>query len=162
MTKQSFDILINGVQRQVVTTPDKPLLWVLRDDLALFGTRYSCGIGICGICNIHLDGETVPSCTIPISAVGKRSVVTIEGLSGDESDAISKAWDALSVSQCGYCQPGQQVTATALLRRTPKPSSADIDTAMSSVLCRCGNYARVRQAILRASDQSESSESGDE
>jgi len=144
-------IIINGKSQDVVAEPDTPLLWVLRGELQLTGTKYGCGIAACGVCTVHLDGQPVRACVTPLSAVGARAVTTIEGLSGADADALHAAWTALDVVQCGYCQPGQLMSACALLRTTPAPTDADIDAAMSGNLCRCGTYARIRAAIHQAS-----------
>jgi isoquinoline 1-oxidoreductase subunit alpha len=145
-----FSLLINGQSRSVDVAPDTPLLWVLRDSLDLVGTKYGCGMGVCGACTIHLDGQPSRSCQLPVSAVGGKSVVTIEGLSADGSHPLQKAWCELDVPQCGYCQSGQIMTAAALLKTKPKPSDADIDEAMGGNLCRCATYVRIRSGIHRA------------
>ena len=145
----SIPIIVNGEEHTVDIDPDTPLLWVLRDTLGLTGTKYSCGIGVCGACTVHLDGEATRSCTMPVSEVAGRNVTTIEGLSPDGSHPLQHAWIAEGVSQCGYCQPGQIMTATALLAKNPNPSDNDIDAAMSGNLCRCGTYQRIRHAIHR-------------
>ncbi len=141
---------ING--RRVVSTsaPDTPLLWVIRDDLRLTGTKYGCGIGQCGACTVHLDGAPVRSCQTPLSAIEGKQVTTIEGLSDDGSHPLQLAWIEEQVPQCGYCQSGQLMSAAALLRDTPRPTDADIDNAMSGNLCRCGTYQRIRRAVHRA------------
>lgn len=139
-----INLLVNGVQHQVDVDPAMPLLWVLRDILGLTGTKYSCGIGQCGSCTVHLDGQAVRSCTLPVSEVAGKQIITIEGLA---DHPLQRAWIAAKVSQCGYCQPGQIMTAAALLDENPQPTDADIDAAMSGVLCRCGTYQRIRQAI---------------
>lgn len=143
-------ITINGKRHDVDVSPDTPLLWVLRDTLGLTGTKFACGIGQCGSCTVHVDGNPLRSCVTPVSAVAGRSVVTIEGLHSPIGDAVRRAWTTIEVPQCGYCQPGQIMTATALLHRNPSPSDSDIDTAMSGVLCRCGTYGRIRSAIHAA------------
>lgn len=140
------ELNINGRPQKIDVEGDTPLLWVLREQVGLAGTKYGCGIAQCGACTVHIDGEPVRSCSLPVSAaVGKR-VVTIEGLSADSSHPVQKAWVQLDVPQCGYCQSGQIMTAVALLKRTPKPTDKDIDEAMSNI-CRCGTYQRVRAAI---------------
>jgi isoquinoline 1-oxidoreductase alpha subunit len=144
---------VNGQSQTVDVHPDTPLLWVLRDALGLTGTKYSCGQGLCGACTVHLDGEAVRSCRVPVSDVGDRQITTIEGLSSDGGHPLQQAWTVENVVQCGYCQPGQIMTAAALLARVPSPSDADIDAAMSGVLCRCGTYQRIRRAIHRAAEQ---------
>ncbi len=141
---------VNGAQHTVDVSADTPLLWVLRDSLGLTGTKYSCGLGLCGACSIHLDGQVVRSCTLPVSEAQGKSIITIEGLSPDGSHPLQRAWIAESVPQCGYCQPGQIMTAAALLAENPNPSDDDIDTAMSGTLCRCGTYQRIRRAIHHA------------
>ncbi len=141
---------INGKQESVSVSPDTPLLWVLRDTLGLTGTKFSCGEGLCGACTVHLDGVAVRSCITPVSAVVGKKVTTIEGLSPDGSHPLQQAWMAENVAQCGYCQPGQIMTAAALLARNPSPSDADIDAALVGNICRCGSYHRIRRAIQRA------------
>ena len=141
---------VNGKETEVDVDPDTPLLWVLRDTLGLTGTKYGCGAALCGACTVHVDGEPVRSCRTPLSALGSRTVTTIEGLSSDRSHPVQKAWIELDVPQCGYCQSGQIMSATALLARNPQPSDADIDAAMSGNICRCGTYQRIRAAIHRA------------
>jgi isoquinoline 1-oxidoreductase alpha subunit len=128
------------------------LLWVLRDHLGMTGTKFGCGMALCGACTVHLDGNATRSCVLPLSAVEGRSVTTIEGLSADRSHAVQKAWLEIDVPQCGYCQSGQIMSAAALLKMNPKPTDADIDAAMSGNICRCGTYRRIRQAIHRASE----------
>lgn len=146
-------ITINGTPTPVQAEPDTPLLWVLRGELHLTGTKFGCGIAACGVCTVHLDGQPVRACVTPLSAVGTREVTTIEGLAGPDADALHAAWTALDVVQCGYCQPGQLMSACALLRANPAPSDADIDAAMNGNLCRCGTYPRIRAAIRRAAEQ---------
>jgi isoquinoline 1-oxidoreductase subunit alpha len=141
-----MQINVNGRSHEVDVEPDMPLLWVLRDAMGLTGTKFGCGIAQCGACTVHLDGEPVRSCSLPVSAVGGKRVVTIEGLSADSSHPVQKAWVALDVPQCGYCQCGQIMAATALLAKNPRPTDKDIDTAMTNI-CRCGTYQRVRAAI---------------
>lgn len=143
-------IVINGKPHTVDADPRTPLLWILRDQLSLTGTKYGCGAGLCGACTVHLDGQAVRSCITPLSAVRQRKVTTIEGLSPDRSHPLQKAWIAEQVPQCGYCQSGQIMSAAALLAKNAHPSNADIDTAMNGNLCRCGTYTRIRRAILRA------------
>jgi isoquinoline 1-oxidoreductase alpha subunit len=145
----SLEINVNNTAYTVDVDPEMPLLWVLRDVLGLTGTKYSCGIGLCGTCTVHVDGEAVHSCSVPVSAVGSRQVTTIEGLSPDGAHPLQQAWLAEQVSQCGYCQPGQIMTAAALLKNNPQPTDDEIKTAMSSALCRCGSYPRVVKAIRR-------------
>ena len=141
---------VNGRDTAVDVDPDMPLLWVLRDTLGLTGTKFGCGMALCGACTVHLDGQPIRSCVTPVSAIGARKVTTIEGLSPDRSHPVQKAWIELDVPQCGYCQSGQIMSAAALLAHTAAPSDADIDTAMSGNLCRCGTYQRIRAAIHRA------------
>jgi isoquinoline 1-oxidoreductase alpha subunit len=141
---------VNGKDVSVDVDADMPLLWVLRDKLGLTGTKYGCGKALCGACTVHLAGEPIRSCVTPVSAVGMRAVTTIEGLSGDRSHPVQRAWIELDVPQCGYCQSGQIMSAAALLARNPQPSDADIDQFMSGNVCRCGTYQRIRAAIHRA------------
>lgn len=143
---------INGEQKSLDIDPDTPLLWAIRDELKLTGTKFGCGIAQCGACTVHVDGEPQRSCVTPISAIEGTSITTIEGLEGPEADAIEAAWIALDVPQCGYCQSGQIMSAVALLERTPKPTDDDIDSAMSGNICRCGTYTRIRTAIHRAAE----------
>jgi aerobic-type carbon monoxide dehydrogenase small subunit (CoxS/CutS family) len=138
---------VNGKRRSVDVAPDTPLLWVLRDSLELTGTKFGCGLSLCGACTVHLDGEAIRSCVTPVSAaVGKR-VVTIEGLSKNADHPVQRAWLELDVPQCGYCQSGQIMSAAALLTKIPNPSDTNIDEAMSGNICRCGTYQRIRRAI---------------
>jgi isoquinoline 1-oxidoreductase alpha subunit len=137
---------VNGKQHQVDVEPEMPLLWVLRDHLGLLGTKYGCGVALCGACTVHVDGAPVRSCIVPASAAVGKSVVTIEGLAGGGLHPLQEAWIEHEVPQCGYCQTGMIMSAAALLAKTPKPSDADIDRAMTN-LCRCGTYTRVREAI---------------
>ena len=138
---------VNGKPLEVASEADTPLLWVLRGELKFTGTKFGCGMSLCGACTVHLDGEPVRSCVTPLSAVGTRHVTTIEGLQGREAEAVREAWVELDVVQCGYCQSGQVMSACALLAKTPQPSDADIDQAMAGNLCRCGTYPRIRAAI---------------
>ena len=144
-------IRINGRQVDVAAEPDTPLLWVLRGELKLTGTKFGCGMAVCGACTVHLDGKAIRSCVTPLSAIGTRAVTTIEGLSGAETEALNRAWIDSDVVQCGYCQPGQIMSACALLRASKSPDDTAIDTAMSGNLCRCGTYPRIRAAIHAAS-----------
>ena len=145
-----YSLNVNG-KSQTVDVPDRmPLLWVLRDALGLKGTKFGCGIAQCGACTIHLDGEPTRACVTPVSAVGAKKITTIEGLSADATHPVQQAWLANDVPQCGYCQAGQIMSATALLREKPKPTDEDIDLAMSGNLCRCATYCRIRQAIHTA------------
>ena len=143
-------ISVNGQEHEVTADPDTPLLWVMRDQLALTGTKYGCGMALCGACTVHLAGKPVRSCVTPLQAVGTQPVTTIEGLSSDGRHPVQRAWTELDVPQCGYCQSGQIMSAAALLAQNPQPSDADIDAAMSGNLCRCGTYQRIRAAIHRA------------
>jgi isoquinoline 1-oxidoreductase subunit alpha len=143
---------VNGKRRSVDVAPDTPLLWVLRDNLGLTGTKFGCGIAQCGACTVHLDGAAVRSCVTPVSVAAGKRVTTIEGLSANRSHRVQRAWIAEDVPQCGYCQPGQIMAAAALLAKTPQPSDADIDTAMTNI-CRCGTYQRIRAAIHRAAQE---------
>lgn len=141
---------INGRRVESQSTPETPLLWVIRDDLRLTGTKFGCGIGQCGACTVHLDGVAVQSCQIPLQAVEGKRVTTIEGLSSNGDHPVQQAWIEEQVPQCGYCQSGQLMSAAALLEETPRPTDADIDDAMSGNVCRCGTYQRIRKAIHRA------------
>jgi len=143
---------VNGKAVTVDVDPDTPLLWVLRDELKLTGTKFGCGIAQCGACTVHLDGMPRRSCVTPISSIEGAKVTTIEGISGNEAEAVTKAWIALDVPQCGYCQSGQVMSAVALLSEIPKPTDADIDGAMAGNVCRCATYVRIRAAIHRAAD----------
>jgi isoquinoline 1-oxidoreductase alpha subunit len=149
----TLSITVNGEEHVVDASPDTPLLWVLRDTLGLTGTKYTCGVGLCGACTVHLDGEPVRSCTLPVSEAAGREVTTIEGISPDGGHPLQRAWIAESVPQCGYCQPGQIMTAAALLTENPNPSDDDIDAAMAGNLCRCGTYQRIRRAIHRVVEE---------
>jgi aerobic-type carbon monoxide dehydrogenase small subunit (CoxS/CutS family) len=146
-------LMVNGTARSVEVSPDTPLLWALRDTLALTGTKFGCGIGSCGSCTVLLDGAPVRSCQVTVAEVKNRKVTTIEGLSPDGSHPVQRAWIADEVPQCGYCQSGQIVAAAALLTRKPRPTDADIDDAMDGILCRCGTYDRIRRAIHRAAKE---------
>jgi len=143
-------ISVNDRAVDVDAAPDTPLLWVLRDHLAMTGTKYGCGMALCGACTVHVDGRAMRSCVLPLGALAGRRVTTIEGLSPDRSHAVQRAWIELDVPQCGYCQSGQIMSAAALLAAKPAPSDADIDAAMAGNLCRCGTYPRIRKAIHRA------------
>jgi isoquinoline 1-oxidoreductase alpha subunit len=144
-----ISLRVNGVAREVDVEPEMPLLWVLRDVLDLKGTKFGCGLGQCGACSVHLDGAVVRSCLLAVGAVGSRSIVTIEALSGNGLHPVQRAWIEHQVPQCGYCQSGQIMAAVALLKRTPQPTDADIDAAMTNI-CRCGTYTRIRTAIHAA------------
>ena len=146
----AYTIHVNGVERTVEAEDDTPLLWVLRDELGLTGTKFGCGVAQCGACTVHLDGKPLRSCAMPVSMLGDRKVTTIEGAKDREAEAVKRAWVALDVPQCGYCQSGQVMSATALLRRIPKPSDRDIDLAMNGNICRCATYVRIRAAIHAA------------
>src|SRR5215475_2820868 len=141
---------VNGKQRQVDVPPEMPLLWALRESLNLTGTKYGCGIAVCGACTVHVDGAAVRSCVTPASAVAGRQVTTIEGLSARGDHPVQRAWTDIDVPQCGYCQSGQIMSAAALLARKPSPTDADIDDGMSGNICRCGTYQRIRAAVHRA------------
>ena len=143
-------ITLNGQPTQVQSEPDTPLLWLLRGELKLTGTKFGCGMALCGACTVQIDGQPTRSCVTPLSAVGTRNVTTIDGLQGPEITALRAAWTELDVVQCGYCQSGQLVSAAALLKAAPKPTDADIDAAMNGNLCRCGTYPRIRAGIHRA------------
>ncbi|MEY4356941.1 MAG: hypothetical protein RL469_267 [Pseudomonadota bacterium] len=143
---------VNGKALEVDVEEDTPLLWVLRDTIGLTGTKYGCGMALCGACTVHVDGDPIRACVTPVSSIVGRKVTTIEGLSNDRSHPVQKAWMEIDVPQCGYCQSGQIMSAAALLAKNPKPSDADIDAAMSGNLCRCGTYQRIRAAIHRAAE----------
>lgn len=143
---------VNGKDLETVVDPQTPLLWVLRDSLGLTGTKFGCGMAMCGACTVHLDGRPTRSCVTPVSAVGTQKVTTIEGLSTDRSHPVQQAWIELDVPQCGYCQSGQIMSAVALLEQNPKPTDEDIAAAMSGNICRCGTYQRIRAAIHRAAE----------
>jgi isoquinoline 1-oxidoreductase subunit alpha len=142
-----INIRVNGKDRAIDSDPQTPLLWVLRAELRLTGTKYGCGKALCGACTVHVDGQPTRSCVLPLEAVQAREVTTIEGLQGREADALRRSWTALDVVQCGYCQSGQLMSACALLKAKPRPSDDDIDAAMSGNTCRCGTYPRIRAAI---------------
>ena len=146
----AFKLTVNGQSTTVDVSPDTPLLWVLRDVLNLKGTKYGCGVAFCGACTVHLGGRAVRSCQTPVSAADRAPITTIEGLSADGSHPVQQAWIEIDVPQCGYCQSGQIMSATALLAKTPKPTDKEIDAAMNGNVCRCGTYLRIRQAIHRA------------
>ncbi len=148
-----YTLNVNGKTLEVDVEADTPLLWALRDTLGMTGTKYGCGMALCGACTVHLDGEPIRSCVTPVSALtAGQKITTIEGLSADRSHPVQKAWIELDVPQCGYCQSGQIMSAVALLAKTPKPTDADIDAAMAGNLCRCGTYQRIRAAIHRAAE----------
>ena len=152
----AYTLNVNGRSVTADVDPAKPLLWVLREDLGVLGPKFGCGLAQCGACTVHIDGQPVRACITPISSVGTKRVVTIEAM---DNDAVGKrgqaAWTEIDVAQCGYCQAGQIMSATALIKTTPKPTDADINTAMQGNLCRCATYTRIRRAIKRASGQSE-------
>ena len=143
-------LTVNGRQTQLDVEDDMPLLWALRDTLGLTGTKFGCGMALCGACTVHLEGAAVRSCVTPVSAATGKRVTTIEGLSSDSSHPVQRAWIELDVPQCGYCQSGQIMSAAALLAQTPQPTDAEIDAFMSGNICRCGTYQRIRAAIHRA------------
>lgn len=142
-----YNLKINGKARQVDVDPSTPVLWVLRDSLNMVGTKFGCGMAQCGACTVHLDGNAVRSCVLPVSSIGKQEITTIEGLSANGDHPVQKAWLEHDVAQCGYCQSGQIMSATALLKSNPKPTDEAIDAAMSGNICRCGTYLRIKEAI---------------
>jgi isoquinoline 1-oxidoreductase subunit alpha len=145
-----YSLNVNGQARSVEATPETPLLWILRDHLDLAGTKYGCGIGQCGACTVHIDGEAARACSLPVSTLGDKKIVTIEGLSASGTHPLQKTWCELDVPQCGYCQSGQIMSAAALLAKNPQPTDADIDDSMAGNLCRCATYARIREGIHAA------------
>jgi isoquinoline 1-oxidoreductase alpha subunit len=145
-----IQLKVNGAVRTFDGDPEMPLLWFLRDDLALTGTKYGCGLGLCGACTVHVDGSAARSCQTPMSEAAGKNVTTIEGLSAAGDHPVQRAWEHVNVPQCGYCQTGQIMQAAALLKETPKPSDAQIDAAMDGNICRCGTYQRIREAIKLA------------
>jgi isoquinoline 1-oxidoreductase alpha subunit len=149
----TLSLNVNGVDHRIEAEPDMPLLWALRDLIGLTGTKFGCGQALCGACTVHLDGQAVRSCQTPVSAAAGQKITTIEGLSADGDHPLQKAWVELGVPQCGFCQPGQIMSAAALLAATPKPTDADIDAAMSGNICRCGVYQRIRAAVHLAAGQ---------
>ncbi|HVH84443.1 MAG TPA: (2Fe-2S)-binding protein [Steroidobacteraceae bacterium] len=146
----SIKLTVNGAARELDVDPDMPLLWAIRDHLELSGTKFGCGMALCGACTVHIDGQPTRSCVTPVSAVAGKSVTTIEGLATPAAKAVQQAWIALDVPQCGYCQSGQIMSAAALLGANPQPSDADIDAAMAGNICRCATYVRIRAAIHQA------------
>lgn len=148
-----YTLQVNGKAVDADVDSDTPVLWVLRDHLGLVGTKFGCGIAQCGACTIHLNGTAVRSCNLPVSAVGKSNITTIEGLSANGDHPVQQAWEEVDVAQCGYCQAGQIMTAAALLAKNPKPSAGQIDDAMNPHLCRCGTYHRIREAVGVASSK---------
>ena len=151
----SVTLKVNGVSHTLEAEPDTPLLWVLRDHIELTGTKFGCGLGQCGACTVHLDGQPVRSCMTPVAAVAGKEVTTIEGAASPVVKAVQHAWHDMQVPQCGYCQSGQIMSAAALLADNPKPSDADIDAAMQGNICRCATYARIRNAIKSAANELE-------
>jgi isoquinoline 1-oxidoreductase subunit alpha len=150
----TYQLSVNGQRREVDVDPTTPLLWVLREDLKMTGTKYGCGISACGACTVHLDGIATRSCIVPVSLIGDRPIVTIEGIGTDPvGRAVQEAWVEKDVVQCGYCQSGQIMTAVALLKDKPRPTDANIEQSMGGNLCRCGTYVRIREAIKSASAQ---------
>jgi len=147
-------LVVNGQPHEVNAPADMPLLWVLRDLVGLTGTKFGCGMALCGACTVHVDGQPVRSCITPASSVADKAITTIEGLSKDGSHPVQLAWQEADVVQCGYCQSGQLMTAAALIRQKPDPTDADIDAAMAGNLCRCGTYQRIRSAVHRAAELS--------
>ena len=148
-----YKLQVNGKNVEADVDADTPLLWVLRDNLGLVGTKYGCGIGQCGACTVHLNGIAVRSCSMTVAAIGNKSVTTIEGLSVNGNHPVQQAWEEIDVPQCGYCQAGQIMTASALLSKNPKPTSDQIDTAMNGNICRCGTYHRIHEAVALASSK---------
>jgi isoquinoline 1-oxidoreductase subunit alpha len=146
-------LVVNEQLHEVEVAPDTPLLWVLRDTLGLTGTKYGCGMGLCGACTVHMDGDAVRSCQTPVGSVGSRRVTTIEGLSPDRTHPVQRAWIAEQVPQCGYCQSGQIMQAAALLNHNPRPTLEEINRTMSGNICRCATYQRIRRAIQRAAQE---------
>jgi len=150
----TYQLDVNGERREVTVDPSTPLLWVLREELKMTGTKYGCGIGACGACTVHLGGVATRSCLVPVSLIGNRPIITIEGMSADPvGRTVQDAWVEQDVVQCGYCQSGQIMTAVALLKSKPRPNDASIEQSMGGNLCRCGTYVRIRKAIKSASTQ---------
>lgn len=148
----AVQFLLNDKAQTVDVSPDMPLLWVLRDTLGMTGTKFGCGMALCGACTVHIEGAPTRSCITPVAAVAGKHVTTIEGLSSDRSHPVQRAWMEIDVPQCGYCQSGQIMSAAALLAKTPQPTDAQIDAAMTGNICRCGTYQRIREAIHRAAE----------
>ena len=148
-----YKLQINGRSYQADVEPDTPLLWVLRDNLGLVGTKYGCGIAQCGACTVHVNGEPTRSCVLPVSAVAAAKITTVEGLSENGTHPVQVAWDEVDVAQCGYCQAGQMMTAAALLKKNSKPTTAEIEAAMNGNICRCGTYHRIREAVKLAANK---------
>lgn len=151
----AISLTLNGQPAILDVDPQMPLLWAIRENAGLTGAKFGCGLGLCGACTVHLDGEAVRACTIPVADVEGRAVTTIEGVTGAVSDALRAVWARRNVVQCGYCQPGQIMSAVALMAQTPRPSDAEIDAAMRGNLCRCGTYVRIRAAIHEAAQSLE-------
>ncbi|EKO3916403.1 (2Fe-2S)-binding protein [Vibrio fluvialis] len=149
----SVTLNVNGVDREIDATPDKPILWAIRDHLEMTGTKFGCGLAQCGACTVHLNGQPIRSCVTPIQAAVGQKITTIEGIQSRAAQVVQQAWDELQVPQCGYCQSGQVMSAVALLERNPNPSDEDIDAAMSGNICRCATYVRIRKAIKDAAAQ---------
>lgn len=149
----AIEFILNGAAVSLDVEPDMPLLWAIRDIAGLTGTKYGCGKALCGACTLHLDGQPLRACAVPVSVAAGKAITTIEGLSADGNHPVQKAWRELNVAQCGYCQPGQIMSAAALLARTSNPTDDDIDTAMSGNICRCGTYTRIRKAIRRVAEE---------
>lgn len=156
----SLQLKVNGKTIQVNVPGDTPLLWVLREHIGLKGPKYGCGVGSCGACTVHLNGNAMRSCITPVAAAASMDITTIEGLSADGDHPLQKAWDQLDVPQCGYCQAGQIMSAAALLKQTPHPTDDQINDAMNGNLCRCGTYARIREAIHKAAAEANTTQSG--
>ena len=147
-----YTLNVNGKAQSVDVEADTPLLWALRDTMGLVGTKYGCGVGACGACTVHVDGQPARACQLPVSSIGKRKITTIEGLDAKAAHPLQQAWQELDVPQCGYCQSGQIMSACALLKQTPRPTDAQIDDAMAGNLCRCATYVRIRAGIHRAAE----------
>lgn len=148
----AISFVLNGDPQTVDVSPEMPLLWVLRDTLAMTGTKFGCGMALCGACTVHIEGEAARSCVTPVSKVAGKKITTIEGLSSDANHPVQQAWMEINVPQCGYCQPGQIMSAAALLAKKATPTDAEIDEAMSGNICRCGTYQRIRKAVHRAAE----------
>ena len=153
----AIQLIVNGKTESVNVPDEMPLLWVLRDTLGMTGTKFGCGMALCGACTVHVEGDAIRSCITPVSSVAGKKITTIEGLSPDRSHPVQRAWMEVDVPQCGYCQSGQIMSASALLAKTPKPSDAEIDAAMRGNICRCGTYQRIREAIHRAAEMQKAS-----
>ena len=148
----AIQFTLNGKPQAVDVNPNMPLLWVLRDTLGMTGTKFGCGMALCGACTVHIDGQAIRSCVTPVSSVAGKKILTIEGLSANRSHPVQRAWIEVDVPQCGYCQSGQIMSAASLLARNPKPSDSEIDEAMKGNICRCGTYQRIREAVHRAAE----------